>query len=284
MISFQNALRDEFVEKSIQLNKFKKDSIKNSKEFILWADIKIKELHEWLKNYEFVQESEEIEFFKDIKPCIISRLILHKEIFRVATTIPSGNKLCLKFYKEEQKKVAVNLSIDPRFYSYYRSQANDLDSMYFTRKTTKSFFETDCSQIGFDSQISTCYETKIAAILAYDQLSSYFERQIKRTENKIKAKKKTKRKELFRKSKLHWTRKKSEFTELIYLIHFSKMINHGNSSLKEIAIELGKAFNMDIKETLYGTFNEIKKRKNPNSKFIQSLEDTYQLIMESEYN
>jgi hypothetical protein len=153
MISFQYALRDEFVEKSIQLNKIKKDNIKNSKEFILWAEIKIEELHEWLKSYEFVQESDEIEFFKEIKPCIISKLIFQKEIFRVATNIPSGNKLSLKFYKEEHKKFAKNLTIDSRFYSYYRSNSNDLDSMYFTRKTKKSFFETDCCQIGFDSKI-----------------------------------------------------------------------------------------------------------------------------------
>lgn len=70
MIAFQYALRDEFLEKSIQSKKQKKNRIKHSKEFILWAETKIDGLHQWLKTFDFEDEREEIEFFKKIKPSI----------------------------------------------------------------------------------------------------------------------------------------------------------------------------------------------------------------------
>lgn len=284
MISFQYALRDEFLEKNIQLGKQKKDKIKYSKEFILWAETKIESLHEWLRTYDFENEKEEVEFFKEIKPCIISKLIFQKEILRMAINIPSGKKLSLKFYEEELDKLAKNFNVDPKFYSYVRSNSNEFDSIYFTRKTKKSILETDSSQIGFDPKISTCYDNKIAAILAHDILVLYIEKRIKKIKLKIKARKKTNGNSSSPQSKLQWTRNKSELIELVYALHFSRVINNGNSDLKEIAKEIGKSFNLDIKDSLYRTYKDIKSRKNPNSKFIQGLADIYQKKLEEENN
>ena len=282
MISFQYAFRDEFLEKSIQLSNLKKDKIKHSKEFILWADTKIEELYDWLKQHNFENENEEIEFFKEIKPRIFSRLIFQKEILRLATNIPSGKKLSLRFYEDELDKLSKNLNIDPKFYNYFRSDSNECDHLYFTRKTKKSILETENSHIGFDTKISTCYDNKISKILAHDILIIYIENQIKKNKSKIKVKNKMLPNALEAKSKLHWTRNKTELIELVYALHYSKVINDGNSDLKEIAKEIGRTFNIDIKENLYRIFTDIKKRKNSNSKFIQGLADTYQKKLEEE--
>lgn len=284
MISFQYAFRDEFLEKSIQLGKLKKDNIKYSKEFILWAETKIETLHEWLRTYDFENENEEIEFFKEIKPGIISKLIFQKEILRMAINIPSGKKLSLKFYEEELKKAAINFNVDSKFYSYFRSESNEFDDFYFTRKNKKSLLETDSSQIGFDPKISTCYDNKIAVILAHDLLIIYIEKRIRKIKNKIKDRKKIKSNSLNSQSRLQWTRNKSELIELVYALYFSRVINNGNSDLKEIAKEIGKSFNLDIRDSLYRTYKDIKNRKNPTSKFIQGLADIYQKKLEEENN
>jgi hypothetical protein len=275
MISFQHVFRDEFLEMSIQLGKPKKDKIKFSKEFILWAETKIEELHEWLKTHDFENEIQEIEFFKEIKPCIISKLIFQKEILRIATSIPSGNKLSLKFYEEELKKAAKNLNVESKFYSYYRSDANDWDSQYFTRKTKKSILETDSSYIGFDSKISTCYDNKIASILAQDLLIYYIENRIRKIKTKIKVKNKANQKAIQAQSNLQWTGTKTELIEFVYALYFAKVLNNGNISIKEIASTIGALFNMDIKDSLYRTYSEIKKRKNPYSIFIQRLAEIF---------
>ena len=75
MISFQNLFQEEFLQKANQLHNHRKDRINNSKEFILWAEPKIKELHLWLKMHDFKDDQEEICFFKEIKPDIFSKLI-----------------------------------------------------------------------------------------------------------------------------------------------------------------------------------------------------------------
>lgn len=271
MISFQYAFRDEFLEKSIQLGKLKKDKIKCSKEFILWADTKIEELNDWLKQHEFENENEEIEFFKEIKPCIFSRLIFQKEILRLATNIPSGKKLSLRFYEDELKRLAKNLNIDPKFYNYFRSDSNDYDHLYFTRKTKKSILETENAHIGFDAKISTCYDNKIASILAHDLLILYIENRIRKIKTKIKLKNKASHKAIKAQSNLQWTGTKTELIEIVYAFYFAKVLNNGNISIKEIASTMGALFNMDIKDSLYRTYSEIKKRKTPSSIFLQRL-------------
>lgn len=282
MIPYQYILRDEFLEMSNKCIKSKKDQIKNSKEFILWAETKIDSLHQWLRNHDFENEIEEIEFFKEIKPNIISKLIYQKEILRIVTNLPSGEKLSLKYYKKELDKFSKNLHADPKLYGYYRSDSNEFDTIYFTRRTKKNILDTDSSQIGLDTKISTCYDTKIANILAHDKLIVYTEKQIKKLKNKIKEKKKVNDKFRLPQSKLQWTRKQSELIEFVYAIHHSKLLNHGNTDLKVIAREIGRVFNMNIKDNFYRVFRDIKNRKNSQSKFIQNFAADYQNKLDEE--
>ncbi len=137
MILFQYTFRDEFLEKSIQLEKLKKDKIKSNKEFILWAETKIEELHQWLKSYDFENNQDEIEFFKVIKPSVISKLILQKEILRIETNVPRGKIQIRKFYEAELRKIYGYSLNNNKFYQYYRSGSEEFDELYFTRASKK---------------------------------------------------------------------------------------------------------------------------------------------------
>lgn len=276
MNTFKHLLRDEFMEKSNLLNNKKGERIRDSKEFILWAETKIDEMHQLLKSHDFENEKEEIEFFKEIKPLIFSKLIFHKERLRIITNVPYGKCLSLKFYEEELLKIAQNKIVDSKFHSYYKGLSNELDVLYFTRKTKKCFLETDSSCIGFDKRVSTCYDYKIATILANEELILYIENRIKKIKLKSKVKNKARNKFLNFKSDLKWTGNKTELVELVYALHFANLINNGKSDLKEIARVVGKCFNVDIVTNLYRTFRDIKNRKTADKKFIQSLADSYQ--------
>ncbi|KDN56682.1 RteC domain-containing protein [Flavobacterium seoulense] len=273
---YQYAFRDKFLEKSALCEKKKKNRIKSSKEFIIWAEDKLNELHEWLKKYNFEDEETEIEFFKEIKPCLFSKLIFQKEVLRIETRAPCGTKLSLRFFEEELKQTAKNLKIDPEFYNYVRSHSNARDHVYFTRKIKKDILEIDCFHLCFDPKISTYYDHKMAIILAHDLLVNYIENRIRKIKMKCKRKKKNYSESVGIQSKLHWTRNKTELIELVYAMHFSKVINNGNSDLKEIAKAVGLLFNIEITDNLYRTFTDIKNRKNQGSKFIQSLADNFQ--------
>lgn len=284
MTSFVNLLRKEFLEKSILLKNQKGEKVKNTKEYILWAESKIDELHQLLKTHDFEDEKEEIEFFKEIKPCILSKLIFHKEQLRIMTNAPCGKCLCLKFYEEELFKISQNQNADLKFYNYYKSLSNELDAFYFTRKTKKCILETDSSHIGLDKRISTCYDYKIAAILANEELIFYIENRIKKVKFKSKVKNKAGKKFLDIQSNLKWTGSKTELIELVYALHFANMINNGNSDLKDIARVVGKCFNIDIINNLYRTFRDIKNRKAADKKFMQNLADIFQKKLYEEDN
>lgn len=284
MTSFKHVLFDEFLEKINLLSNQNEEKISDCKEFILWAETKIDEIHRWLKTHDFEEEIEEIEFFKEIKPRIFSKLIFHKQRLRIITNVPCGKRLSLKFYEEELIKISRNQIVDSKFYSYYKGMSNELDVLYFTRKTKKCILETDSSCIGFDKRVSTCYDYKIAKILANEELILYLENRIKKIKNKSKVKSKSEKKLFDIQSKLKWTGSKTELIELVYALHFANMVNNGNSDLIDIARVVGKCFNTDIVNNLYRTFRDIKNRKNADKKFMQNLADNFQKKLHEEDN
>jgi hypothetical protein len=276
MNSFEYELQNEFLEKNALLNNKKGERISDSKEFIIWAETKIDEMHKWLKTHDFGEEKKEIEFFKVIKPRIFSILIFHKERIRLVSNVPTGKCLSLKFYDEELHKISQNQIADSKFYSYYKGLSNNFDVLYFTRKTKKCILETDSSHIGIDKRVSTCYDYKIATILANEEIILYIENRIKKIKYKNKARGKAGKRIFDIQSNLKWTGSKTELIELVYALHFANMVNNGNSEIKDIARVIGRSFNMDITDNLYRTYKDIKNRKNPNSNFTQSLNDNFQ--------
>jgi hypothetical protein len=278
MISFQNLFLEEFSLKANQVYDHKNDRINNSKEFILWAEPKIKELHLWLKMHDFKDDQEEICFFKEIKPNIFSKLIFQKEVLRIETNAPTGKQQSRKFYEEELKKIADYPQKDIKFYHYYRSNSKESDRLYFTRKTKKNILETECFQINSDTRLSTCYDYKVAKILANDNLVTYIEKQINRLKIKNKESHET------QKSKLQWSGTKTDLAELVYVLHAGKTINNGKTDIKEIATQLSITFNIDLNETIYRSYIDIKNRKNSKTKFIDTLSENFnKKIFEEEY-
>lgn len=278
MTPYQNLLQEEFFEKIVLLENLKTDKVNSSKEFILWAESKIKELHQWLKLYDFENEQEEIYFFKEIKPCIISKIIFQKEILRIETNVPIGKTQSRKFYEEELNKLADYPQKDIKFYQYYRSNSKESDSLYFTRASQKNILETECFQINLDPRLSTCYDYQVAKIIANDELVKHIEDQI----NGLKKKKN--KDEINHKSKLHWSGSKTDLAELIYALHSIKIINNGNTDIKEITAELGKIFNIELNESIYRSYIDIKNRKNSKTKFIDNLSENFnKKIQEEEF-
>lgn len=281
MTTLKHELRDEFLEKSNYLKNRKEEKVKNSKEFILWAETKIEEMHQWLKNHDFENEKEEIEFFKEIKPFVLSKLIFHKERLRIITNSPIGKSLSVKFYEKELLKISQNQNADLKFYNYYKGLSTEFDNLYFTRKTKKSLVETDCCLIGCDKRIWTCYDYKMAEILASEELIIYIENKIKKLKYKSP---KTVKSVLNFQSQLIWTGTKIELTEMAYAFKIAKVINNGNADIKDIARVLSKSFNIDITDNLYRTYQDIKNRKNPDSNFTTSLSNNFQKkMMEENY-
>ena len=81
------------------------------------------ELREFIHQYTFQDANEEILFFKDIKPFILSKLIYFNDIYLLELRKPNGSKEVLKeYYKKKQTAITEFCNANLDFYQYYRSK------------------------------------------------------------------------------------------------------------------------------------------------------------------
>ncbi|WP_264564736.1 RteC domain-containing protein [Flavobacterium sp. N3904] len=219
--------------------------------------------------YKFPNKKEEIEFFRDIKPKFVSKLIYCNEIYNIEIKSPMGSKKTIRsHYKRELAKLKIFFKENQEFYRYYRTGNNYLDVSYFTRLKYDLKLMLDITYFQADHRFTTSHDYKVAQILANQEIRIFLEEQIEKLKRKpIKA----------QLSSLHhkgpkWTGSKVELIELIYALHAEGVFNNGKSGLKEVATVFASAFNIDL-----GQFNrvflEIRNRKSDRTKFLNTLKN-----------
>jgi hypothetical protein len=238
-----------------------------AKNVILLIEEKIKELFKWLKKHKFVSIEEEIYFFKDLKPIFISKLIYYKAILNIESNLPTSRKNKIKFYEEELNAIQEYTNKNKKFYEYYRARASYKDTIYFLRSVEKNIIKRDCSLINYDLKLCTSHDYSMATMIANDILTNYLENKIEELESN------NTNIQIINQQPLNWTGNKIDLVELIYALHVSKKINHGNSDIKEIATTVGKMFNQDLEENIYRWYIDIKNRKTVRPKFINQLSE-----------
>src|SRR5690606_19899917 len=83
----------------------------------------------------FKNHWEEINFFRNIKPYILSKLIYHNKVFRIQTACPvDGRKMSASYFAERLQELQREYRehiYDSDFYMYDRSGRTDRDETYF---------------------------------------------------------------------------------------------------------------------------------------------------------
>lgn len=263
MIELFNAFSEEFETQNQQFNQHKKKYIANAKDILQWAEPKMEELNNHLKKHNFESTEEEIHFFKVQKPQLMAWIIFYKEVLRIEVAKPATKALQKQYYLEIVEESNNYFKKEHKLFKYYRANENVLDKIYFTRNSKKDILETECFQLNIDPKVSTCYDYKLANIMARETLSVFLDNQIQYVQRK-----KNKKKFV---SKWQWTGSKTDLTEMIYALQANKNINHGNVEIKELATEVGKMLNVDIQHNIYRTFINIKNRKNNKALFMNEL-------------
>ncbi|AIG31019.1 hypothetical protein IA01_11380 [Flavobacterium psychrophilum] len=254
------------------------DAIIQANELIRFIERKIKELYNWLKTYAFESLSEEIYFFKELKPKLVSRLIFYKNILKLESNLPIGIKLKKKCFEKSLDKVYLKSRKDKDFYQYYRSRATSKDEQYFIRSNEKSI-DNDCHyQINYDIQLCTSHDYKVAMIMADDSLLAHLEDKLEEINNSCNLKHPS------LKTNLNWTGNKIDLIEVIYALHHQKVINGGNIDIKDLAVHFGFVFNIDLEENIYRSYVDIKNRKTVKTKFLHHLSENFNTkIIEEEH-
>lgn len=150
--------------------------IEQSRTMITVLQDTLNKIKEYITAPGFTDLWEEIEFFREVKPQILGRLIYYNEVYRIETTCPvKGGKLYRKYFSAQLKLLKHNNAslLDMDFYRYYRSGRTDRDTEFFAR--TQVHFPTilDSFYFEMDTQYSTYYDHLVARFIAQDLLYSF---------------------------------------------------------------------------------------------------------------
>ncbi|MCW2121193.1 RteC domain-containing protein [Flavobacterium sp. 7A] len=217
----------------------------------------------------FEDESEEINFFKNIKPQILGKLIFYNKVYRIETSCPvnSGN-LYQAFFAAELEELKTEYKdhiSNSDFYRYYRSGRTDKDNEYYL--LGKINYHNGLSSIVFeiDSTFSTYYDYKVAKIIANELLYHYLLSKTDADHNNHQSLQNSESaKDLF------WTDSKNSLIELIYALHASGAISHGKVSIRKINLAFFVLFKIHLGD-IHHAFHRMKDRTGSRTAFIDQL-------------
>jgi hypothetical protein len=227
---------------------------------------KLKEIHKGLKKHQFENLQEEIYFFKELKPKLVSKLIYYKSIYKLEAGLTPVKKNKIKLYEKELRKIQQYTVNNKEFHEYYRSRSCYRDEEYFVRCSYKDIIRNDCFLINYHSKLCTSHDYNVAIFIANDMLVDFIENKLDEL-NGINTSYNNQSI-----NKITWTGTKVDMTELIYGLHIKKMFNDGNCDINEIAKVFCNTFNIVIEDKdLYRCKQDIKRRNPINAKFLRSL-------------
>jgi len=132
------------------------------------------ELKAFVLGYTFIDQAEEIYFFKKIKPELFSKLIYFTKVYNIEIRRPSGSReVQEKFLRLEIEKITSFFNNHLQFYQYYRMNSFFLDDKCFLRNKEDLHFFHDSLIYYIDPDFSTSHDYMVAKILSNDMLCLY---------------------------------------------------------------------------------------------------------------
>ena len=216
----------------------------------------------------FRTQTEEILFFKEVKPQFFSKLIFHTKVLKIETKRPKGTDRSQKKYLlNELDKLNHYFDNNLEFYQYYRTGAIFLDEKYFLRGKYDIRLSLDTFFFTSDQEFNTSHDFKVSKILANDLLEIYLKEQLTILDRKETMTTKT---QALPKVKLTWTDSKSALIETIYALYYQGSFNNGNADIKDIANYFEAVFNIDLGD-VYRSWYSIRGRKTEEATYLDGL-------------
>ena len=228
----------------------------------------------------FKNEAEEIEFFRDIKPQILGKLIYYNKIFRIETVCPVKNgKIYKKLFMGQLQQLKQEFKehiCGSYFYRYYRSGRNDRDEEYFMRGKINYRDGLKSYVFEIDHRFSTYYDSKAARIIANDLIYTYLISKINPEEShntSLHSAQSTK--------DIFWTDSKNALIELIYALHASGVISHGKIGIRKITLVFQVLFRIQLGD-IHHSFHRMKDRATNRTLFLDQLKSSLEQYMDKE--
>jgi hypothetical protein len=136
-------------------------------------------LKELLEGREFKDDSDEIEFFRNVKPrftCYIEYFILLSEAL---VFVPEDKKCAIAFWEEESRRFNRFCTRNQIFVSYYESGKRSKDNIYFLRKNADDLsFVLSAPVYDVDVAFCSSRDQIVRRYLAYKMFNEYAKKRL----------------------------------------------------------------------------------------------------------
>ncbi len=269
MQPFITKLNKELNAKLQQIELAETNLIKKAQKSIVCLNTGLSKLRTFILNYDFKNEEDEIQFFKVIKPGIVSQLIYFVKINNIERKRPMGSvEKKQKHFLYELEKLTLFFNSHLEFYGYYRMNSTFIDNILFVRGREDIHFHIDNPLIFIDPDFSTSMDYMVAEIIANDRLEVFLKTELDALiikdsnpnwgQNGIKGN-----------ISLEWTDDKSSLVELIYALDAIGSLNNGKCNISVLTAFFEQNFNVRLTD-VYRTYIDIKDRDSP-TKYLDKM-------------
>ncbi|MCD9015221.1 RteC domain-containing protein [Parachryseolinea silvisoli] len=213
-------------------------------------------LKAFVRSYKFKSTTEEIDFFKEIKPLFHSQLIYHKIVFKVQLHRSYQGDAETCFYEGYLKRFERFVRKNEPFMQYCMSGHTSHDRLYFTRTIGTM------SNLDKDETFTTGFDAKLARLLAYQLVREYLHSAI------LKKVKTTAPDSPL----LAWNESKVSAIELAYGLHASGAF--GDVTIKQVVTGLEKITGLDL-SNYARIFSDIRLRKTNVKPFLDRMSNGF---------
>nr|WP_294894916.1 RteC domain-containing protein [uncultured Pedobacter sp.] len=228
----------------------------------------------------FAGERQEIDFFKNIKPQILGKLIYFNKVFRIEITCPVSNGRIHQSYYESQLKTLKSEYRDSicneDFYRYYRTGRTDRDQTYFRLGQINYSDGLKSGVFEIDLSFSTYYDNKVAHIIANELLYTYLITKINPEKNPDAI-----FKDIDANKDISWTNSQNALIELIYALHASNSIVYGKIGIRKLALIFQMLFRTPLND-IHHAFHRMKTRAGSRTAFLDQLKISLEEYMDKD--
>ncbi|MDJ0644494.1 MAG: RteC domain-containing protein [Flavobacteriaceae bacterium] len=247
-------LADNLLEELSRIERSAPSIIERSRRSIQSCRVLLSKFRKEIIQKGFQSESDEIQFFKEIKQVPLVELIYHKKIYQLEICFPSStSNRQKKFIKEQLETYNQFFLRNIDFGQYTQLSHTHFDNNYFTRKPIDELPILGFSNYVEDPEFSTPKDLTLAKFKAYGKLTLYLNEKLHsftHNGNAVNGKA----------QHLRWTGTKIDLIELVYALQASGAIQGGESGVKEVASACESLFNVDL-GNYYRKFIELRSRK-----------------------
>jgi hypothetical protein len=272
MKAFVETLFEEMEESLKQVARETSNELQKAERCSRTVNAALLRLKHFMVGYKFTDLDEEIYFFKEYKPLFFKELIFYSELTYIESKKPIGKKEQMKsYYPHVMNQIQEFFVRNHQLYIYHQLERSDQDKELFL-KSSKSVSLINDYSFDFDPAFSTINSSKLAKIMAYENLTEYIKQRLLNLEMGLSS----------NSGETHnnrWTDSKSALIELAYALHSRGSVNHGKSDVKMIITIMESLFNVQV-GNFYRTFQSMRGRKKGRTIFLDNLKDSLEKRMD----